>query len=661
MNHWWRNLSAGLLILWLGILLPLLVPSARATTTDVPVANYFLSWELTDYQAQELAKFDVVILDMEIQAKRPDLLRKMRELNPRIILLAYITSQEIRQDAPGGYSVMRRRLAAGMSDQWYLKNSQGNKITWWPGTWLLNVSPNCPTYNGERFSDYLVRFVNTELLSSGLWNGVFYDNTWDNITHFAGSDVDLNADRVTDSNPNPDWQAGMKQIYQKTRAAHPGAIVVGNGTTRYYQTDLNGKMLENFLPVSWGSTMETLKANVQNGQTPAVNIINANTANTGNQNYQAMRFGLGSALLENSYFSYDYGDQNHGQTWWFDEYTANLGAPVTTAASRNQFNSYRPDVWRRDFEHGLVVLNSTDERATVDLGGDYEKINGQQDHRVNDGSIVSEVEINPADSLILLKTSSKINDVVFGNSNFARFYHPDGSRVRNGYFVFDDAYKGGDQIAYLDLDGDGVRDTVVASGNKITGKKSDGQPLFKFYPYTANYTGTVQFTVGDLDTDGEAEIYVAPAKGAGPIKIYNLVGEEMLAAWYPYGKNYTAGYSLGVMGTGLGGRIVVGGKNVVSVFDPALRKKAEWRAFDRYYTGAVKVATGDFDGNGLDEIAAGFGGGTYPVVKFFTGAGAKFAPDLVLKSQVFRKAEIRTGDLDFDKKDDVILLTVGAL
>ena len=61
------------------------------------------------------------------------------------------------------------------------------------------------------------------------------------------------------------------------------------------------------------------------------------------------------------------------------------------------------DVWRRDFEHGIVLVNATAQVVTVPLGGNYVKIDGKQDRSVNDGAAVNQVTLPPQDGIILLK------------------------------------------------------------------------------------------------------------------------------------------------------------------------------------------------------------------------------------------------------------------
>jgi len=61
------------------------------------------------------------------------------------------------------------------------------------------------------------------------------------------------------------------------------------------------------------------------------------------------------------------------------------------------------DVWRREFEHGIVLVNATAQAVTLPLGGNFVKIDGQQDRTVNDGAEVNQVTLPPQDGIILLK------------------------------------------------------------------------------------------------------------------------------------------------------------------------------------------------------------------------------------------------------------------
>jgi len=91
-----------------------------AQTNSPKLANYYLNWDLSETQAKDLSKWDLLVLDMEVQARHPDLLQKMRLWNPDIILLVYITPQEIitnvdclnfANDLNDGFNWMMKQLA----------------------------------------------------------------------------------------------------------------------------------------------------------------------------------------------------------------------------------------------------------------------------------------------------------------------------------------------------------------------------------------------------------------------------------------------------------------------------------------------------------------------------------------------------------------------
>lgn len=642
---------------------------AATTNSDYPLlANYFLKWEITDAEAKQLAKWDLLILDMEVQEKSLTQLKKIKELNPGITILAYITPQEIRSDAAGSYSSLRKQLNAGISESWYLHDSTGKKVSWWPGTYLLNVTDSCPAKDNLRWNQYLTNFVNNKILSTGLWDGVYYDNAWDNITYFVGSDIDLDNNKTKDINLDDKWKAGMKYIYNQTRIlTGDNYIIVGNGNTREYRSELNGKMLENFIAPAWTNTMNTYAYNFGTTNNPKINIINANTSNTGNQaNYQAMRFGLTSALMEDGYYSFDYGDKDHTQTWWYDEYDVNLGDPLASAKSKNNYTTYNTGVWQRDFSNGVALVNSTAQKQTVSLGGEYEKIHGTQDRTVNDGSIITNTTIDGYDGLLLLKIVSSLNDVLFRNGDFVRFVRPDGTSVRNGFFIFEDGYKGGDKIAHIDLDGNGKRDLLVVSKNKLLAWRDDGQPYMKVYPYSANYSGELNVSVGDLNADGYWEVYVAPEVGYNyPIKIYTRHGRQMKRDWYPFGENYKGGYSLAVghlTGTKRNDLVISKktGEPLVSIFDYNYNMAYQWFAFDRYYGTGVNVASGNTDGIGLDEVIVGAGVGGNPVVRVYDVVGKQIGGEIKLYSSLGKPGvEVLSVDVDFDGKDDIIGMNGG--
>ena len=64
------------------------------------------------------------------------------------------------------------------------------------------------------------------------------------------------------------------------------------------------------------------------------------------------------------------------------------------------------DVWRRDFEGGVALVNASTSSATVPLGGVLRKIKGTQVPSLNDGSLVARVTLPAKDGLILLRPTA---------------------------------------------------------------------------------------------------------------------------------------------------------------------------------------------------------------------------------------------------------------
>ncbi|OIO20012.1 MAG: hypothetical protein CO029_01830 [Candidatus Magasanikbacteria bacterium CG_4_9_14_0_2_um_filter_41_10] len=621
--------------------------------------NYYLSWTIPHEDAQKLADWDMLILDMEQQVKNPDLLKQLRQKNPDIILLAYITPQEILKNASSVDSTMRKKLISNIHESMYLYDTTGKKLTYWPGTYLLNMT-------SASVRDTISDFVAQDILSSGLWDGVFYDNAWGSLDWaIPGGNVDFDRNGTNDlpGSGNAVWTEATRHLYQETRKKiGKDAIMVGNGWTDIYADVLDGMMIEGFDEGNWTQHMTLYRNNHRPGG--SYNIINVNTENTGlSADYRAMRFGLTSSLLEDGYYSFDFGNQNHGQTWAYDEYAVHLGNATGIASSDSGVVTYNPDVWRREYEQGISVVNSTGQTKQIDLGGEYEKIHGIQDLVANDGSIISELTLDGYDGRVLLKTFDSLDDVLFPNGAFLRFFRNDGSRVRNGFFVFEDGYKGGDQVAHIDLNGDGLRDLFVVAGNKILAWRHDGQPYINpLYPYTANYKGALRVMIGDINNDNNMEVYVAPESGyPAPIKVYTRYGFPLRQDWFPFGETYNGGYTLALAGSSPveTKHILLGsGTGVeprVGIYTWDYKFLNSWLAFEKSFTGGVNVAAGDVNGDDIDEVVVGAGKGKGPLIRVFNENGIQQGEDISAYASVEKTGiDVRVQDVDFDGNADII-------
>jgi len=69
------------------------------------------------------------------------------------------------------------------------------------------------------------------------------------------------------------------------------------------------------------------------------------------------------------------------------------------------FQQGATNLYRRDFQNGIVLVNPSDTPLLVPLGGAWRRILGTVDPTVNDGATVTSVTVNPSDALFLITTS----------------------------------------------------------------------------------------------------------------------------------------------------------------------------------------------------------------------------------------------------------------
>ncbi len=657
-----------------GLAFPTVGQASHSDRIVPKTANYYLGLlKDTPEFLRDLARYDLLILTPAQIAAHPEVIAKVKEHHPGVTILAYVPSQSY-DTRYWPEDVIFRDLHP--ENEWWLRDPEGNIFSSWPGVLTMNMH--------EEWSRYLVEFTNERIATLPHVDGIFFDVVGEAISWANEGNIDVNNDRVRDTSGQADrlWSERVRYLLEYASDHLDTTYIIINGTSYpHFQPYVNGRMFETFPTPwegdgSWTTVMNNLRSGKHSNREPHLIIINGNTLNTGERNnFQAVRFGIASSLLEdNIFYSFDFGDQDHGQLWWYDEYGINLGTPVTTPVvydgngGKKASATYAPGIWRRDFKNGISIVNSTDRLAAVDLYGEFEKIHGSQDTLVNDGMIVSETTLEDHDGLLLLKTFATIPNILFTNGNFARLFRPTGERVRNGFFAFDDGYAGGDGVAQIDLNADGETDRLLLSRRAVIGTRHDGQPFMKEYPYTANYKGEMNVAIGDVNGDGKVDIVVAPGAGAKqPIKIYTHDGQLLTDDWWPLGKNYTGGMSVAVgdVDAAPGAEIVIGaGSGIqpyVYVYTPKLKQLRRWLAFGAQFRGGVSVATGNLDGDGKSEIIVGSGKGLAPSVKVFDSRGKSLYKEFKPFTPLAASPGIRVSaaDVDFDGREDIVVLSEG--
>jgi len=649
------------LILIIGLIWPLFSWAAVLKNNYPRLANYFLKWEISDQEAKELAQWDLVILDMEVQENSRVQLQKIRQLNPRIIILAYVTSQEILEEINSYNSAaLRQRLGAQIIDSWWLRDAQGNKISNWPSTAMFNLSDGAGlNWQGQRFNDYLPEFIVSNIQTSGLWDGVFYDNTWGDISWLNNGNLDLNNDGLTETKAEADalWSAGFKKMLAKTRQlTGPDFIIVGNGRIyEGYQSILNGMMLEDF-PSTWensGNWAGSMKSYFyypplnQSPQTTIVNVIDRNQTN-----YRQLRFGLTSTLLGNGYFSFDYDITNHGQTWWYDEYDVNLGPAQSQAYDLlNKDNNLKVSLWRRDFKNGSVIVNSTTQTQTyVFLKEELERIKGQQDSLFNNGQRINYVRLAPEDGIVLLKTAPEIFNSSFSNGYFYRVFNASGQQVRNGFFAYQGGFPGSSQVIMASGSNNEQTVNLSASEGQIDLYKNS-QKISSIRPYDNLFRG--QLSIAAQVGDGYIhQVIVGPGEGGGPqVRLFTLDG-KLRSSFFAYDKKSRAGVNVALGDVDNDGQLEIitgpgkGEEPRVKVFSLTGKLENNFLAYDQRFRGGVGVAVADVLGDSKLEIITGPLSGGGPHVRIFSNDGQVLGSFFAYDKTYHGGIRVTTSNLD---------------
>lgn len=639
-------------------------------------AAFFLKTSpLTDEEMRSLVQFDLIILNMETQRSNPPLFKKLRDQNPNVVLLAYVSpidtpfdNLDVIEERDG----MWHRFAQGLAPEWFLKTYDGRQVGFWPGNRSLNLSATSPTRGTH--AGYVADFIAKEILATTLWDGVFFETVWDGIW-WLNHDIDIDNDGVRDEKEKIDqtWRDGHNLLFKTLRDRFGDQyLFLSNGVLESYAQYLNGRMFEGFPDPSeggWVGSVKRYRSVASIGVQPHVTIVNSDTKNTGNwKDWQRMRYGLATTLLFDGYYNFDFGTQERDRLWRYDEYDVSLGKPSSFPA-KNLLNSAVESIvkglWRRDFQNGIILVNSTSEEQSLRLDEEFERLHGKQDPETNDGLITSRVTLPPESGILLMRPIEAIVGSPFTNGAFTRIFNKYGDVTRTGFFAYEAGSRGGTMVAKRDLDRDGNPELIVADANRISIQKADGTILKQFFPYGENASYGIRLALGDIDGDGKDEIITTPSNGGSAyVKIFRNNG-AFVRGWLAYGPSFKGGASValgdldgdGVLEiiTGAG----AGREPEIRLF----RANGEswgkgWLAYAKGFRGGVQVAVGDLDGDRRAEIITGAGRGGGPQVRIFNGTGRIVHPGFFAFTSTKREGvDVLAHDFDGDGKAEIVAMS----
>jgi len=249
--------------------------TSLTTVKPYPVSStaYWTKPTLSWGEAQNLARHDFVVIDLENKFNNYQILQAMKKLNPKLKLLAYSNPMEIHLVKYGDRPWQNRVIDEIVTKRsiWLLKtispiNHGGFIATWvakimgdpnrkedyakfWSGMLMLNMSSTCPKIDGQTYYEWMAQKLSREVLQDSIWDGYFQDNGTANISWTQPGIIDIDNDQTADKDALVDryWKEGMTNfILQIKKARQPGFIILTNKGSLDFLNITDGKWFENF-------------------------------------------------------------------------------------------------------------------------------------------------------------------------------------------------------------------------------------------------------------------------------------------------------------------------------------------------------------------------------------------------------------------------------
>jgi len=367
---------------------------------------------------QELARLDIAILGFfkGWQPKKgythAQAARDIQTRNPRLLIGQYTVLNEARE-VPND-SAMADVVAKLAWSDWWLRDAGGKRVQWTKqySAWETNFTHWAkPDANGDRYPQW-----STRRNSEAYFRDVPEMRIWytDNVMYRPRVRADWDKDGIEDDPNDPRilsaWRRGYQDWWASIRAQHPGILIIGNADSDLSEAEfagqLDGAFLEGLMGKSWSlerrqgwmAMMQRYRDVEKHLRGPR--IVGFNVWGDPSD-YKFFRYAFASCLMGDGYFSFTDEKRGYSSVPWFDEYDVKLGHATTPPPLK----PWRNGVWRRDFEHGVVLVNPGLLQQSVTLEPGLRHFAGKQVTSRNTGQPVTHLSLPGKDGVVLIKAT----------------------------------------------------------------------------------------------------------------------------------------------------------------------------------------------------------------------------------------------------------------
>jgi len=363
-----------------------------------------------EYQRQ-LARLDVVVLGF-YNGWKPGygmerVVRNLKQLSGGKILVGQYTILNECGDNPNNKSNLDVQTKLNEMN-WLARKADGSRVQWTSQykAWDINITAwSKPDSRQLRYPQWLAERDNRIYFAPVPFDFWYCDNVFGKPRVTADWDGDGKDDRPGDPVYAAAYRAGQRAEWDHIRKIHPGIPLMGNIDSDQSEPEFKGQLESGFLEglmgktwsietrLGWAAAMRRYRDALANTRAPHLVGFNVHGDAT---DFRFFRYAYASCLLDDGYFSFSANAKGYSGVTWFDEFDFSLG----TAVSPPPHAEWKRGIWRRDFEHGIALVNPAKEAITVELEPGYARLHGTQSPG-NNGTAATSVTLEARDGLIL--------------------------------------------------------------------------------------------------------------------------------------------------------------------------------------------------------------------------------------------------------------------